>query len=141
MAPFGLVGEVVIEACRLRDADTVRRALTESNSYLIVAITDAFHRDMYSHFHGYPEFSRAKIRVKDFVSIAWLYLSGASAQPLGQPHLLDPAYSHHSWSPADDMHDHESLADNLDDPGSHAEHVDHSGGHASEDHHSEPDLW
>lgn len=76
-AAHGFVGPVVIEVCRLRDADVVREKLADSHSVMVAAVTDDLYRDVLAHsYHGLPDsaFVNAEVTIKGFTAMAWLYL-------------------------------------------------------------------
>ena len=85
-AAHGYVGQAVIEACRIRDADPVRSALAGSDAPLVVAAADALYRDVLAQgYHGLPAaaFTRVDIQVKSYSGTAWIYLpTGPASSPL-----------------------------------------------------------
>ncbi len=76
-AAHGFAGPVVVEVCRLRDADVVRERLAESRSVMVAAVTDDLYRDVLAHgYHGLPDsaFVNGEVAIKGFKATAWLYL-------------------------------------------------------------------
>jgi hypothetical protein len=83
-AAHGYVGPAVIEACRLRDADSVRSALAYSDAPLVVAVADGLYRDVLSQgYHGLPAsaFAPVEVQVKSYSGKAWTYLPGRAGRP------------------------------------------------------------
>jgi len=96
-APHGYVGPAVIEACRLRDADTVRGALASSGGPLVVVAADSLYHDVLAHsYHGLQgtAFTEVQVNVKNFAAKAWIYLPGAP-QPASQAAAEAPAPGGH----------------------------------------------
>ena len=78
-AAHGYVGPAVIEACRLRDADSVCSALASSDAPLVVVVADGLYRDVLSQgYHGLPAsaFVPIEVQIKSFSGRAWIYLPG-----------------------------------------------------------------
>lgn len=88
LAAHGYVGQAVIEACRLRDADLVRSALAGSDAPLVVVVADGLYRDVLSQgYHGLPasNFAPIEVQVKSYSGKAWIYLPGAARHPGSDP--------------------------------------------------------
>ncbi|MGO9082037.1 MAG: hypothetical protein ACLQDY_23880 [Streptosporangiaceae bacterium] len=91
-AAHGYVGPAVIEACRLRDADSVRSALAGSDAPLVVVVADGLYRDVLSQgYHGLSAstFAPVEVQVKSYSGKAWTYLPGGARRvgsdtPAGQ---------------------------------------------------------
>ena len=80
-AAHGYVGPAVIEACRLRDANSVRSALAGSDAPLVVVVADGLYRDVLSQgYHGLPTaaFTPVEVQVKSYSGKAWTYLPGSA---------------------------------------------------------------
>lgn len=83
-AAHGYVGPAVIEACRLRDADSVRSALAGSDAPLVVVVADGLYRDVLSQgYHGLPAstFAPVEVQAKSYSGKAWIYLPGGAWCP------------------------------------------------------------
>jgi hypothetical protein len=83
-AAHGYVGPAVIEACRLRDADSVRSALAGSDAPLVVVVADGLYRDVLSQgYHGLPAsaFAPVEVQAKSYSGKAWTYLPGGARYP------------------------------------------------------------
>lgn len=90
-APHGYVGPAVIEVCRLRDADAVKKALAGSDASMVVAAADTLYRDVLSHgYHGLPAaaFAPTDVQVKSYRGRAWIYLAGTSPAPRASARAL-----------------------------------------------------
>jgi hypothetical protein len=74
----GFVGNAVVAACRVRDSDLLRRALTENpEADLVVAVSDSVYTDVVS--HGEHElyrwtFTREKAEAKNFSAPVWVHV-------------------------------------------------------------------
>jgi hypothetical protein len=85
-AAHGYVGPVIIEVCRLRDAQAVRLALAKSPGLLVIAATASLYTDILA--HGYHGLAASAFRPIEFslngqARDAWLYTPGSAciAQP------------------------------------------------------------
>jgi hypothetical protein len=94
-AAHGYVGPAVIEVCRLRDADPVRKALAESQAVLVAAVADGLYRDVLSQgYHGLSgaSFTPVDVQVKSFSARAWIYLpDGQESQRTNPAPVTKPA--------------------------------------------------
>ncbi|MBR7827920.1 hypothetical protein KDK95_16505 [Actinospica sp. MGRD01-02] len=90
----GLLGQAPITACRILDAEPVKRRLLETPSAdIVLAVTDEIYKDVIrQEFPGLPSagFSGIDVRVKEFHEPAWVHL------PEAGPTLLRRADA--SWS-------------------------------------------
>jgi hypothetical protein len=98
-APHGHVGPAVVEACRLRDCDAARSALTGTDAAMVVVVAESLYHDVLSQgYHGLSgsAFTPIEVRVKSYRGKAWIYLPGASGpdsagrqEATGRAPLLD----------------------------------------------------
>lgn len=76
-AAHGYVGPVIIEACRLRDAEPVKSGLADSAGLLAIAAADGLYQDVLAHgYHGLPgsAFEPVDFTLNGRPRGGWLYL-------------------------------------------------------------------
>jgi hypothetical protein len=86
VAANGFTGEAPVLACRLRDAEVTKQALADSDSDVVLAVSDQMFRDNVADDRTRmtpAEFTRVEIQEDRVNAVAWLWLPpGAASQTL-----------------------------------------------------------
>jgi hypothetical protein len=94
VADHGYVGDAIVAAFRMCDADPVRRALADSpEADFVLVASDPLYQDVLRHgLHGVPgdAFVKRALSVKSFSADAWIHAAGAPSGPTAPAEPAEP---------------------------------------------------